>query len=293
MGKRPSLTYQIQQELGSKLAIGESKHIDKHRITAEGRRLSDLKIYSYETYRTYQKHCNYFAGWAKSEYGCKTLADARQHVDTWLQKRIDERKSSYTIKTEAAALAKLYGCSTRDFIPTPSRERACITRSRGEKGMDKHFSEARNAELAAFCRGTGLRRAELEQVCGIDLVRNPDGTYAVHVHTGSKGGRERLAPIIGTPDQQRAIVARFEATESESKVWGKVHSAADVHSWRAEYATAIYNTHARDVATLDRSERYDCRGDMAGQSYDRDALLEASQALGHNRISIVAEHYLR
>ena len=98
---------------------------------------------------------------------------------------------------------------------------------------------------------------------------------------------------MGTPDQQRAIAARFEATGDDSKVWGKVHSAADVHSWRADYATAIYNVHARDLSTLSRSEKYYCRGDLKGQVYDRAALLEASIALGHNRISVVAEHYLR
>lgn len=292
MGKRASLTYQIQQELGSKLAIGQSKHIDKHRITADGRRLSDLKIYSYQTLQTYQKHCNYFARWAKELHNCKTLGEARPFVDEWLQTRINEGKSAYTIKTEASALAKLYGCSTGAFIKTPERNRSEITRSRGDKVADKHFSETRNAELVQFGRGTGLRRAELQQIRGSDLVHNTDGSYCVHVHTASKGGRERYAPIIGTPEQIRAIVARFEAS-GDDKVWGKVHSAADVHSWRADYATAIYNAHAQDVSQLDRSERYDCRGDMAGHSYDRAALLEASIALGHNRISVVAEHYLR
>lgn len=293
MGRRASLTYQIKQELHSKLAIGEPKHTDKHQITADGRRLSDLKIYSYQTLTTYMKHCNYFAQWAKELHNCRTLEDARPYVNEWLQTRIDEGKSAYTIKTEAAAIAKLYGCSTSAFIKTPERNRSDITRSRGDKAMDKHFSETKNAELVAFGRGTGLRRAELQQVRGGDLVHNTDGSCSVHVHIASKGGRERYAPIIGTPEQVRAIVARFEATGDDSKVWGKVHAAADVHSWRADYATAIYNAHARDLSTLSRSEKYYCRGDLKGQVYDRAALLIASQALGHNRISVVAEHYLR
>ena len=37
---------------------------------------------------------------------------------------------------------------------------------------------------------------------------------------------------------------------------------------------------------------YYCRKDLKGTTYDRKALFEASRALGHNRESIVAEHYL-
>lgn len=290
MAKRGSLVYQIQKNLESKLAIGESKYDAKHQRTADGRRLSDLKIYSYDTFRTYQKHCNYFASWAKETYGCKTLDDARHHVDDWLQHRIDQGLSAYTIKMEAAALAKLYGCSTKAFIRTPERVRSDITRSRGEKGMDKHYSETKNAELTNFGRCTGLRRGELSTVRGSQLIDHGNGSYSIAVI--GKGGRYREAPIVGDPEAVRAVVARMEAS-GDDKVWTKVHAAADVHSWRADYATAIYKACARDVATLDRSERYDCRGDMAGQSYDRAALLEASIALGHNRVSVVAEHYLR
>lgn len=35
-----------------------------------------------------------------------------------------------------------------------------------------------------------------------------------------------------------------------SKVWGKVHSAADIHSYRADYATKVYQMHARPIETL-------------------------------------------
>ena len=38
---------------------------------------------------------------------------------------------------------------------------------------------------------------------------------------------------------------------------------------------------------------YYCQRDLREVAYDRTALLAASQALGHNRESVVAEHYLR
>ena len=42
----------------------------------------------------------------------------------------------------------------------------------------------------------------------------------------------------------------------------------------------------------DVSSAYYCRSDRKGVVYDRRALFEASAALGHNRETVVAEHYL-
>ena len=201
---------------------------------------------------------------------------------------------------------------------------------------DRHFSKTNNDELIKFCRGTGLRRCELEQLRGKDLVtrsqiekeisrldtipaesRTPvdekrftmlqdarlfDGEYFTFVRNG-KGGRERLSPIIGQNTEQ--IVERFRNTPPEEKVWQHIHKSADIHGYRAEYATAIYRSHARDIKEIpfDRvnrgtgrryqSEVYVCRKDEAGKKLDKSAMLVCSKALGHNRISVVADNYIR
>ena len=77
------------------------------------------------------------------------------------------------------------------------------------------------------------------------------------------------------------------------KVWEKVPSSADIHDFRAQYASRIYSSYARPIEKIPRKERYICRKDKAGIVYDKAAMLEASKALGHNRISVVGEHYLR
>lgn len=299
-------TVQIQRAFDARLAIGQSKAEAKKAVTASGRRLSDEYIYSWSTYRAYLQHANQFASWIERNHPkCRTLEQARQYVDDWISERIAEGKSAYTLKLEAAALAKLYGCSTKDFrTRTPERIRSEITRSRGEKVRDAHFSETKNAEIISFCRCTGLRRHELEKIRGDQLIQNKDGSFSVSVISG-KGGRDRIAPIIGDPEEIRAVVDRMRSAGSE-KVWPKVHNAMDVHSYRSEYAMRIYQEHARPIEQIrsmriqdpDRSGRtvsavYTCRGDFSGKEYDRAALLEASRALGHNRVSVVAQHYLR
>lgn len=300
---KSSLPKQIQDALDARLSIGESKHDDKQKQTDDGRRVSDTRIYSWNTYRAYMQHANMFARWIKQNYpGIKTLAAARPYVDRWLCSRVCAGLSAYTVKLDAAALGKVYGCSTKDFdIITPPRLRNEIVRSRGEKVRDKHFSEKNNAALISFCRCCGLRRSELEKLRGVDLIQNKDGVYFIHVISG-KGGRDRFAPVIGSPDEVGAVVDRMKAA-GNNKVWGKVHNAADIHSYRRDYAARVYKLHARPIDTLrgqvipdpDHSGRmvsavYKCRGRK--QKYDRAALLQCSRALGHNRVDVVARHYL-
>lgn len=235
-------------------------------------------------------------------------------------------------------LGKLYGISPDDenYFKPPKRKREEIKRSRGDRVRDKHFSKTNNDELIKFCRGTGLRRKELQELRGKDLVpraqieaeiselqkipeeqRAPSVTkrlemlqdarlfpeeWFIHVRNG-KGGRERLSPIIGKNAGQ--IIERITDTPPEEKVWQHVHNCADIHGYRAEYATAIYKAHARAIEEIpyDRvnrgtgrryqSEVYTCRKDEAGKKLDKAAMLICSKALGHNRISVVADNYIR
>jgi hypothetical protein len=278
-----SLVHQVQIALDDKLAIGQSKHLDKLKggITKD-------KIYSWETYRSYMRHCNYFTKYCKITYGCKTLEQCRPYVDEWLKSRSKNGLSAYTQKLEASALAKIYGCSTKDFIRTDMRNRSNITRSRGEKVRDKHFSEVKNKELVEFCKSTGLRRAELKVLTGDKLIKK-NGEYYIKVDIGSKGGRYRESPVIGNIE---LVVNRMKLAGS-NRVFEKVSVGADIHSYRSYYCTAIYKANEKDIKTLKPSERYCCRKELKGIWYDKNAMLIASQALGHNRISIIAEHYIR
>lgn len=206
--------------------------------------------------------------------------------------------SAYTQKLEVAALSKLYSCSSKDFRKTVSRKRSEITRSRGEKARDAHFAEYRHQEFVDFCKSTGLRREELRQLKGTDLVYQEDGWY-IYVQRGSKGGRPRYAPIIGNVD----LVIRLMQAAGDQPVFDRIPGGADVHSYRADYATAIYKQYARPINEIPynvdsrgrryRSGVYICRKDRKGEQLDRDAMLVASRALGHNRVSVVGEHYLR
>lgn len=338
MGRRnkayfKTLHQQAYDRLTSMQAFGESKK------DAAASGTEKDKIFSFNTYKAYWKHVKYFIKYIKEKHPeCTTLKSARKYVNEWLQARTDQGLSAWTIQLEAKAMGKLYGIAPDDenYFKPPKRNREDIKRSRGVRVRDKHFSKTNNDELIRFCKGTGLRRSELAELRGKDLVTReqimaelsqlenrlpaelmPADTkrlgmlqdarlfsegYFTHVRNG-KGGRTRLSPIIG-PDTTQ-IVERMQNTPPEEKVWQHVHQSADIHGYRAEYATAIYKTHARAIEEIpyDRvnkgtgrryqSEVYTCRKDEAGRKLDKAAMLVCSKALGHNRISVVADNYIR
>ncbi len=246
--KKPnkSLIQQVKERLDSKLAIGESKFAAKLDGT-----YTDY-IFSWDTYRSYLKHDCYFVKWCREqpidpvlEHKPRTLEECRIFAERWVQSTIDRGLSAYTIKLEVAALAKLYGCKSTDFdIKTPARRRADIKRSRGGAARDKHFSVSNNQDLITFCKCTGLRRAELEQIRGTDLIEQ-EGKLCLDIKRGTKGGRLRVSPVVGS-EKEIETVKRLCAQAGESKVFPNPSENADIHSFRSAYATRIYNGHKRE-----------------------------------------------
>lgn len=328
-----NLHQQAYERLTGMQAFGESKREAKENGTDKD------KIFSVSTYQSYWKHTKYFIQYIKENHpDCTTLRSAKKYVNEWLQVRADQGLSAWTVQLEAKALGKLYGISPDDekYFKPPKRERAEIKRSRGDAVRDRHFSTTNNDELIKFCKGTGLRRSEISELRGGELrtktqiekeisrieaipeqkrtkadtgrlgilkdTRLFDSEYYVYVRNG-KGGRERLSPIIGNHAEQ--IVERIRNTSAGEKVWQHVHKSADIHSYRAQYATDIYRAHARPIEKIPydkvnrgtgkwyQSEVYSCRKDEAGKKLDKAAMLVCSKALGHNRISVVADNYIR
>ena len=284
---KKSLVRQVQETLQAKLFPGDSKHIDKQTPGT-----TDGKIYSYNTFRTYLNVGAKFAAYCKEQHGCKNIADCRQYVDEYLNHR-SAYCSPYTTKLDASAIAKLYGESSTNFAQTRSRVRSEVTRSRGAKEMDKHFSETKNAELVSFLKSTGLRRSEAACVRGSDIRPCSDSPCGLGIRvraSGAKGGRERIAPLYCSQEVAAQIVNRC-STAGNNKLFDHIHTKLDVHALRAVYAETVYLQNARPLDTLLYPEKYYCRNDMKGVVLDRQAMQITSHALGHNRIQVTT-HYL-
>lgn len=302
-----SLFQQGYDRLQSMNGYGRSKHEDK------ALKLDKQFIYSFNSMKTYQRHLNYFLQWCRTSAAVRerlgrmprTLDECAPFVELYIREREAAGLSAYTVKLEKSALSKTFQ-KQFDFDTIATRRRD-ITRSRGAAVRDAHFSEKNNADMITACRCVGFRRSELEKAKAEDLWEI-NGIYFMNIQ--GKGGKNRAARLVGSPDEIERAIAYIHTLNGHNKV----HSCADIHSYRADYATRIYNTYARDIQDIRgqkinyteltgkksrdgndiyKSAVYYCRGDQKGQQLDRAAMIIASQCLGHNRESVVGEHYIR
>lgn len=284
MSKNKSMKYQAQGILKPMLRLGESKHDaklkaeDKHHI--EG-------IFSVSTYKNYVTVAAQFGNWAKKTHGEKDLNNCRQYVPEYLQIRIDKGLSPNTIDRDISALAKLYKCTGNDFgIEKPKKSRSNITRSRN---VVKEFDYAKHKEVLDYINGTSHRRSE--------LLRSKKKYYTevngeIIVRIKGKNGKIRYTKVL--PQYKEFVRSKLQGLKDEDKVFrpSEVPVRTPCHAYRAKYAKDYYNMIARPLNTLTAKEKYICRNDKKGTVYDREALEVVSKMLGHNRLSVIVDHYL-
>ena len=135
---RKTISNQIHSALADKIAFGESKHLDKiEQETTFGK--STYKIYSFSTYDTYNKVGREYGKWL-SDKGVKygKLTDTEQYAREYIQSRLEDGKSVYTLNMERSALGMIYGHNIE--VPLPIRHNGDVKRSREETFNDKHIS---------------------------------------------------------------------------------------------------------------------------------------------------------
>lgn len=267
---------------------GTQKHIDKQQ---NGGKPDSEKVYVDSTLKTYLQGWHRFCDYIKSNgVSTREMAAVVPFVQPFIDNLVAERYSAYTIHTWASGVAKVLGLPIAE-LELPKRRRVDITRSRLPVRSDAHFSPANHQDLVDFCRSVGPRNhKELAYIRGSDLATLEDGSFAVDIHKG-KGGKQRLAPIYGPPERIEQVVEMMRAAGDEL-LFPEIPYAADIHSYRAEYACCIYQTHARPIDRIPQEDRYICRKDLAGVVYDKRAMKIASEALGHSRLDVIAQSYL-
>lgn len=281
-----SLIYQVKSRFRELDATGQKKALDPN----------GEYIHSFGTMKTYLKHSLDFATYCRSKYGCKTIEECRPHVKGFIE---NSDYSAWVKKAQRSAIAKLFGVKSIEFgdIDTGSRSRATVKRSRGGTVREKHFSETgKYKAYVDFCKGTGLRKAEIESLRGSSFYRDENGKAFLRVTKGTKGGRVRTVPIL---EEYVKLVENACLKAGTGKVIPfiaddrlKAPSGANTHGYRAEYAKALYDRLKRPLDIVPTNERYFCRGDLRGVIYDKSAMSEVSQALGHTRINVIASSYL-
>lgn len=271
----------IKQRLDNYYRPNKSRHVAKFFN-------KDNKfIYSKKTYDTYMQAVERLYKFCNEKYNVTDLNACKPYIQDYINHLSDNNYSSYTQKSYLSGYRKFYQEKFED-IKTDSRKRSQIKRSRFDTESSRHFSETRNSELVNFCQKTGLRRSELEHLRGGCVSLHDDGNYYIDNVKG-KGGKIRDVRIL---DNDQQIIERINNTPSDQFVWGKVHSKANIHGYRADYAMTLYKQLERPLNELERKDKYYCQNEKAGVVYDRGAMRIVSNNLGHNRVGIIAQNYL-
>lgn len=310
--RNATLKNQIKQNLNSKIAYGESKHQDKQGLEFGQ---STYKIYSFDTKDTYEKACLRFEKWLVEEKQIskrESLEEVEKYVKEYLQHRLDDNKSVYTVKMERSALSMLYA---KQFdIDMPKRDNKNITRSREETANDKHHSESGiYRDLFVIAKATGGRRCDLEKVTKSAFYEKDGKMYVNFLQ--SKGGRDRTA--IVREEYQQQVKEILQKHNDKDKLFPHIPKEIDIHALRRNYAQNLYqdikeNRELRDNLLKLYPERheYKTQKDKDGNTYTkeiekttytdrdkntylRDDVYVVTQCLGHNRIDVTITHYLK
>ncbi len=288
---RKSIVREALDRLDDKMAIGHSRREAKIAMREESGpawSVSTGQIHSFKTRGTYQEHIIRFVKWARATHHLIRLSQldlcANDLATAYLQQRLTDGKSPYTLQAERAALRLFFANpALAATVPIPRRARTGITRSRGEKSHDRHFQPANWPTLIKFLEATGLRRKELRELRVRDIFTQ-DGQLLVQVANG-KGGLARKVPVL--PGREGDVLAVRVGRDPNEAAFPRIPKHLDVHSYRRAYAQALYLSYAPG-RTLPPAQ-----GRLKRSDYDRDAAEQVSHALGHRRVDVATRHYLR
>lgn len=314
--KNIDLSNSLFGHLAKKTHFGESRGhakeaaIKAHRAECErlGKpfNLTDVRvegIYSHSTFENYMKAGSRFIGWIDDKgYNVKAIDLAVKRYGVEYLKSLEDRGlAPSTIEQAKAFMGKIRGKEI-DFKVTKSQE---PTKGRTLSERACSFKEENHPDLALIARATGGRRADLERL-EIENFKERNGiVYAVEFK-GSKGGRDRLSPILPTYQKEVTAFVTEKKRLGEHKAFEKVNSKANIHAYRRLYAQEVYKYGVDHKSWLkeqikalqgqkhslpkDYKEEYKCRD---GRTFDREALFVASQGLGHSRLDVITNNYFK
>lgn len=309
--RRNVLKHQINQRLNELDKLGQSKSKDKKLLIQTKKYTfgdSLTGIYSIKTKENYRQVANQFTQFCITE----KKENSRSNLDFLIKKygieylkfREEKELSVSTLSRDRAALNKLIISGKKIDYQFQSRSIHSIKRSRSNLNKNNnHFNEILNKDLIALASGTGGRRSDLAKLKPSHFFEKDGRLYCNFLR--SKGGKNRV--VVIREEYRKNIEDRLSITRCDSFLFERIHSHADIHTYRRDYAKGLYKDILRD-SDLKRaleslygernevgivSESYKTKGEDNFFSGLRDDLFIITKSLGHNRLDVAVNHYLR
>lgn len=297
MGKRANFRREYNQLLSPHICFGQSKHAAKQEMIKEAKEnntpyKSVKGIYSKATLKTYQKACEQFSSFLRTNHPeIKRFSKGRPYIEEWLESMKDNH-SAWTLATYSSGVACAFNISKTDIkFDFPERSRENIIRSR--KKISYRNSDPKYDDVITFCKATGARRGGVLRVTKNDIRQREDGTYEIFLKEKNKmSGYRQILPEY--QDEVLRIINEspgYLAPNGENRVFRKNMLPTELHSNRAFYACKLYDYYEK-LGTHTSGEKYYCRKDMKGIVFDKGILQAVSEQLFHHRLDVVVTNYL-
>lgn len=193
----------------------------------------------------YKRDCKAFAAFCRNELNIKTPDRLRENPLEALQqyeKALEaQHYSPATIHRYLAAPAKGLAVGLQQ-IEKPKRRSSAIVRGRVDDANtqgQRELEAPRNQRLVQFQRAVGIRRAELADLRGRDLMTDESGQLCVCVVKG-KGGKRQLQRIL--PGDVDVVRSTFLGIEKNQLVFSpdEMNNKINLHAIRADHARDAY-----------------------------------------------------
>jgi len=299
MSRRPSLKNQVDRLLRSLFQEGASRHEAKLDGTAQQR------IFSYGTLDTYRDRCLILFN-ALGDDKPRMLRDVTpQLVERGLSILRERGASDAHLKTTLAALRKLgEGMYRRQWNPhrpdelVPEHLYTGLTRSAARGGYSPEHLVQIRAALALRSRGdelvrmfdllrtSGLRHAEVIRLRESDLDR--EHVVITVRGTNAKGGKQRIVGPGLDPDTRAELRQALDGISiGRHWLWTDGPALGRRLQDAMRQVCVDLDIHPKGVHGLRASfaEQFLLRRMEAGLA-ERDARLELSRQLGHNRVDV-------
>ncbi len=304
-----NIKIQLNKRIDDLLRIREKK-VKETRGTPHFNPNRSEGIHSIKTAETYRQVINIFAEYCKTQ-GIKDVAQIDSKIiGSFVATR--SNLSSWTISKDLAAINKVLDThfTPRDF-GIKERSRDQIVNNRRAHTEHSTAAAERNQAALWFAYSTGCRRSSILTVTADKAIRSEDG-IVIGFQFKEKGGRERDAIVLPSERQTMTdyVNARIAENGENCRLVDTCDRNCNPHYYRAEYANELYGElkeyrdRGEDIYAGYRSRFIDERHLQKALShpryqrefvhgYETRLCAEISQALGHNRIEVVVNSYLR
>lgn len=293
--------------------LGTSKKQAREQNLKSGNGYSSPYIHGLKTLQNYKDELNRFNNYLNNNnFKFKKIEEIPREVfKSYLQSQKDRGLSPYTVHASMSCINKIFECGfTKKELGLEQRKINNITNNRGFSKSYPLLEKKHETEIN-FIKAFGFRRSTVNNLTPESFIRDNNGqVYALE--TIEKGGKINHYYLLS---EYKSYINNYldernlnpgEKLFSNFDPYGHINT----HYYRNEYSCNLYNELLENKLNNEpyyngspyyenyiNTDKYfnniDKIKDDTYKDYDKEIVGLLSQSLGHYRLDVVVNHYLR